>query len=48
MHNTLFINGEDTNYHEGEGYPPDFKVEENIDDILNGNDTVLEFALTKF
>jgi len=35
------------NYKEGEGFPPDFKVEENINDILAGKDLALEIALDK-
>jgi C-terminal processing protease CtpA/Prc len=32
---------------EGEGFPPDIKVEEDIDDILNGKDSAMELAIGK-
>jgi hypothetical protein len=31
----------------GEGIPPDFEIDEDIDDIVIGKDTQLEFALDK-
>jgi C-terminal processing protease CtpA/Prc len=34
-------------YIEGEGLPPDIKVEENIDDILKGKDSAIELAISK-
>jgi hypothetical protein len=35
------------NYKEGEGFPPDFKVDESINDILAGKDLAIELALEK-
>ena len=35
------------NCKEGEGFPPDFKVEENINAILAGTDLALELTLDK-
>ena len=34
-------------YIEGQGFPPDIKVEESIDDIFKGKDSAMELALTK-
>jgi C-terminal processing protease CtpA/Prc len=33
------------NYTEGEGFPPDFRIEEKIKDILEGKDAMKEFAV---
>lgn len=45
MHQTIYRNSIDARYQEGQGYPPDFKVEIKIEDIINGRDVVMEFAL---
>jgi C-terminal processing protease CtpA/Prc len=36
-----------SNYNKGEGFPPDIKVSENINDFLSGKDLALELALDK-
>jgi len=33
------------NYKEGEGFPPDFDIEEQINDVLEGKDAAKEFAI---
>ncbi len=35
------------NYRKGEGLPPDIRVDENINDVLSGKDSMLELALDK-
>lgn len=45
MHKGVYKNTSGVNYIEGQGYPPDFKVGEKIEDLLKGRDTALEFAL---
>jgi len=45
MHKTTYNNIPGVNYIEGQGYPADFKIEERIEDIVEGRDAVMEFAL---
>jgi hypothetical protein len=47
MHASLRTYTSKLNYKDGEGFPPDLKVEENINDILAGKDLAIELALDK-
>ncbi|HYF69502.1 MAG TPA: S41 family peptidase [Ohtaekwangia sp.] len=48
MYASLRTYTEQLPYEEGEGFPPDFKVQENINEILAGKDLVVELALEKY
>jgi len=47
-HQTNYINSSSANYQEGEGYPPDMKIQIKIDDLVEDKDVVMEFALAQF
>jgi C-terminal processing protease CtpA/Prc len=47
LHASLGTYKDKADYIEGEGFPPDIRVEENIDDIIRGKDTAMELAVTK-
>jgi hypothetical protein len=45
MHASPRFYADPAKYKEGEGFAPDFNVEENLEDILDGKDTQKEFAI---
>jgi hypothetical protein len=47
LHASHWTYSETVSYHQGAGFPPDFEVNESIDDILTGKDPAMELALDK-
>jgi hypothetical protein len=47
LHTSTWTYSRPVNYHVGEGFPPDFEVDESIDDILSAKDPAMELALNK-
>jgi len=47
MYKTQYNNSLEVKYTDGQGYPPDFKVDVKIEDLIEGKDVVMEFALDR-